>query len=183
MTIKKIYKIVGTFNSSANLDQATSTLLMHGISQDSLSIPSKDNRDKKMMLNNSLTESESFYSQENVGIAEGAVIAISLYIGVVTSAALMIINNENLTKTIMVIIISALIAAFSGIFLAMIINKYYKHYIEKQLKKGGLILWIQLRERNQENLVKKILKDNHAKNIHLRLSNSRLYKTNCINKN
>ena len=165
---KKFYEVVGVFGSVNDLNQAANELFIYGFDQSSLSVPASEEIDNNIndLINKSTIVRDSFYAEENINIAEGAIIGVLLYITTLIVADVVI--AKDLCNAYLAIIISAIVAASMGILLAMIINKYHKHYIEKQLKKGGLILWVRLKDKDQKAVVKKILLNNHATNVHLR---------------
>lgn len=174
---QKYYEVVGIFSSVESLNEAADQLFSIGFNPYSLSLLSRNqiNKQKSEENNPSIeniakdreTLRTSFQAEENVSIAEGAVISTLMYIGVVGTAALVIINRGSDSNLSLAFIVG-IIAVIIGVILAMMIKKYHQKYIDYQLRKGGLILWIHLEKKSQSPNVIKILKGYKATKVHLR---------------
>ena len=178
MTKEKCYEVVGIFTTIEELDQAVGELFTHGFDQSSLSIPSNEIEIKQKLKRNYKSIADladnpnvprtSFQAEENIGIAEGAIISVLIYIGAMVTAAIIISKGKDLDYTLTVIAIITGAATAIGILLAIMLNNHHKNYIKNQLKKGGLLLWVQLKNKSQANVVIKVLKHNQAINAYLR---------------
>ncbi len=175
--VKKSYEVEGIFKSKDELDQAVNELFVHGFDQSSLSVLSDkiiihQNFQKKLkdildLANNSSVSRTFFLAEENIGLAEGAIISVLMYVGTLTAAGIIILKGGNVKLTLTIAVSIGILFTLVGIWLANIIRKHHKEYIENQLKKGGLLLWVQLKNKSQLNIVKAVLEKNNAINVHL----------------
>ncbi len=168
------YEVVGIFNSIEELGQAVDELFIHGFDQSALSVLANEESVRQQLKKNykkidELADNENvpraaFYAEENFSIAQGAALGILIFIGVTTASAMFIIKGISLDLTSTIVGISVI----ASILVAQTIGKYHKRYIEQQLKKGGLLLWARLRDKALKDKVIWILKNNQARNVHLR---------------
>ena len=108
----------------------------------------------------------SFQAEENISLAEGAIISCLMYIAGVGGSALLIASidkNNNLFLASAIGVTATII----GIILAIMLGRYHQKYIDYQLRKGGLILWVQLENKSQANDVIKILEYYNAAKVKL----------------
>ncbi len=172
----KQYEVVGIFSSIEDLDQAVNELFIHGFDQSSLSVLANEELIRRQLKKNYKRIDEladdanvprsAFYAEENFSIAQGAILGILIFIGVITAAAMVIMKGSSIFFASMVVGTIIIISTL----LATIVTKYHKKYLEQQLKKGGLLLWVRLRDKLLKNKVIWILKNNNARNVHLRYS-------------
>jgi hypothetical protein len=174
MLKEKQYEVVGIFSSVEALDQAVGELFFHGFDQSSLSILANEESVRQQLkenykkidelANNDDLPRTAFYAEENFSIAQGAIIGILMFIGITTSAAMVILKQSSLFLALIITGISVI----GSILLARLVAKYHKRYLDLQLKNGGLLLWVQLKDKLLKDKVISILKSNKARNVHLR---------------
>ena len=172
---KKYYEVVGIFKSIEELNESVDELFSIGFNQSSLSVLSRNQINKQKdkeavesvasLADNRETLRTSFQAEENISLAEGAIISGLMYIGGVGTSAVVIITKGADSNLFLASAIG-IIATIIGIILAIMLNKYHKQYIEYQLRNGGLILWVHLKEKSQSHDVIKILKFYNATKIH-----------------
>jgi hypothetical protein len=187
MLKEKSYEIVGIFSNIEELDQAVDELFVHGFDSSSLSVLANEESMGKqlkkqkvdMLADNSKVPRSAFFAEENFSLECGAIISVISYIG----AMVAVFANAKGLPFIFTFIIAGVISIFS-IILAYIVGKRHKTYIEQQLQKGGLLLWVQLKKESQKTIVIKIFKKNNARKIHLKYapkkSNSQNFNFNSV---
>ncbi len=170
----KQYEVVGIFSSIDELNQAVDELFIHGFNQSSLSVLANEESVRQQLktkykkidelADNNNVRRSAFYAEENFSIAQGAILGILIFIGTTTATAMVVLKGHSLFLAFTVM--GA--AIIGSILLAKIIGKYHKKYLEQQLKKGGLLLWIELGDKLLKDKVIRMLKHNNARNVHLR---------------
>ena len=185
MKKEKYYEVVGIFNSAQELNETVNELFTHGFEQSSLSVLAnedlviqnlgKNYRKVDDIADDIQTARTSFYPEENISIAKGAIIGGLMYIGTIATSGIIIIGGGPLSVALTTAAAVAGTTTIIGVLLAKMIGKHHEEYIEKQLQKGGLLLWVHLKDKSQKNLVVKILQDNHARNVHLRFVAKNFY--------
>lgn len=180
--VKKYNEVVGIFTNEEDLDQAVDELFIHGFDQASLSILSDEATVKQKLKKHYKKISELaddpkvprtfFKAEENISLGEGAIISLSMYIGILPVVGVIILSGGDIKQALfMAAIIGGAITAI-GVLLAIMLNRHHKKYIRTQLQKGGLLLWVQLKNKSQVDIVKKVLKKHYATNVHLNMYNN-----------
>lgn len=54
-----------------------------------------------------------------------------------------------------------------GAVLTKILGDHYNHNIEDQIKEGGLLLWVRTPDEHKEMLAKVVMRQHHAKSVHI----------------
>ncbi len=175
------YEIVGVFSSIEELDQAVDELFTHGYNPASLSVLANEEAIKhelkrsyrriNELMDDSNVPRATFYAEENFILAQGVVIGVLMYIGGIIAAYISNIKDGS----IFLALITAGISTLVGVLLASIIKRHHSEYIEQQLQKGGLILWVQLHDKASRNIVARVLKNNNATHVHLRYMPKKIY--------
>lgn len=109
----------------------------------------------------------AFVSKDTVVEGETAVVTVPLYIGAVSGAAVVIASGGALAAAIAATILAGATGAGLGGLLAYAIAKRHVEHIEEQLAKGGLLLWVNVPDKNSEKRALDILNKSGAKHIHV----------------
>ena len=167
-------EVIGIFGSLESFEAAISELLSHGFDQSELSVLASDEvirqavNYKKIdeLADNRKTPKAPFYAEENIAIAQGGVIGGLIYVGTLAAAGIGLAGKGVLSTSLIAIATGA--SAVVGVIIAKFLGAHHKDYIENQLKKGGLLLWVHLRDKLKEKLVSDIFKKHLAREVHLR---------------
>jgi len=170
-------EVVGIFNSMEELEEAADELFSHGIDHSYLSMLANEKEVKKYLEDKCCTTSEladlpnihksPYYGDENIAIGQGALIAGLTYVASLTTASVVIAGGGLLTRLLTTTITAGSAAALFGVFLANLIGKKHADYLNAQLKKGGLLLWVHISEYSKSSLIYDILTKNSAKDVHV----------------
>ncbi len=190
MSKKNNYEVVGIFSSVEELNQAVDELFFHGFNQASLSVLENEEKLQQQLgkdYNRPLSKLASgmefekvdnladdphtartaFYAEENINIAKGAVMGGLMYIGVIMLTGLIIIGKGAISFKIAMVALIAVTATITGILLVNMISNHHEKHLKRQLKKGGLLLWVHLKDKSKKDMVIKVLQNNNARNAHL----------------
>ena len=94
---------------------------------------------------------------EEIGVAEGVIIGVAILMSLVIA---FLINGSLITPNATKIAITAcLIGLVVGLFVIKLIDFAYTQYLHNQIKKGGIILWVEASEKEQISLAREIFVD------------------------
>ena len=113
------------------------------------------------------TARTAFYAEENISIAKGAVIGGLMYIGVIMVTGLIIMGEGSVFSKIVMVALVAVSTTIIGVLLINMISNHREKHLKRQLKKGGLLLWVHLKDKSQKDMAIKVLQNNNARNAHL----------------
>ncbi len=99
---------------------------------------------------------------EEKSIGTGAIIGGGAYIGAVGA-----LLTAGAAVTVPAVITAAALGGGGGGLLAKMLGDRYGSEIEDQIEKGGLVLWVQTRDKDREELACHILKKHGAHNVHV----------------
>ena len=102
---------------------------------------------------------------EEIGIAKGALIGGGAYVGVV--AALLATGGTAIPAMVTTAAIGGLGGGAVGGLLAKVLGDEYSDFFERQIKSGGLLLWVKTPTREKEEKAQKILKEFDASDVHV----------------
>jgi len=106
-------------------------------------------------------ESDSRIEAESVAVGGLA------YVGAVASAGAVVASGGSILATLLAVTIAGGLGGLIGAALAKVIDKHHAHYLQVQLEKGGLLLWVTVASRDQERQALAILKRHGADDVHV----------------
>jgi hypothetical protein len=102
---------------------------------------------------------------EEKGIGSGALVSIFAYIGAVTVA--IAAAPVSIPGLLSAVLLGGLGGALAGAIIVKILRVYFNRKMERQLEKGGLLLWVKTPDRKQEEIACEILKSHGARDVHV----------------
>jgi hypothetical protein len=174
---RKVREAVGVFHDPEMLQAAIDDLQRHGFMRHEISVLAGESaiRDKLGHLYKHVQEAEDdpsaprvmFISSEEMAVAKGAAVSIPLYIAAATAAGMVVASGGLLLDAIIFAAGAGAVGAGIGSMLATFIAKQRAEYLQEQLERGGLLLWVHLRSPRLENLAEKILLEHSAQDVHV----------------
>lgn len=172
-----LHEAVGVFDNVDDLQHAIDQLQENGFMAQELSVLSDDKTVKNKLgkTYKDIQDAEDdpraprsvFIPRETAGDIEGVLIALPLYLSAVITAVSIIASGGSFMNAITGALVAGIAGAAIGYIFARLYDDRYHEKIHKQLKKGGLLLWVHLRSKRLGQRAKKILKQNHAHDIHI----------------
>jgi len=101
------------------------------------------------------------------GEAQGVLIAAPAYVGAISMAIASVVIVEDYVMIAILVTVGASLGAFVGYFLAAWLKKNHQRHVDKQLERGGLVLWIQIRDKLHEDHITDILSHHEAHGVHI----------------
>jgi hypothetical protein len=148
-----VREVVGIFASSGDLQMAIDDLLSAGFDRMDLSLlASAAAVDEKLghrfakvetIADDQSLPRAAYVSLEAIGDAEGGGIGSLMYIGAMTAAGVVVASGGTLAA-----LVTAVVAAggsgggLIGAIVAKWIGSHHAHYLQDQLERGGLLLWV-----------------------------------------
>jgi hypothetical protein len=176
-SVETVHEAVGVFNDADSLHAAIDELREHGFMRQELSILAGDKAVKAKLshIYSHVEDAEDdpaaprtiFVPSETIGEAQGAVISLPLYIAAMTATGIVVASGGTLLSAILAATAAGTAgAAIGGIFAGMI-AKHHADFIQAQIDKGGLLLWVHLRSPDLEETAKDILSRHAAHDVHI----------------
>jgi hypothetical protein len=170
-----IREAVGIFADTVALQSAIDELLSSGFDRAELSLLAGENalRDKSgrsydqagAAANDPTLPRSAYVSPEAIGGAEGALIGGLMYIGAVAAAGSVFASGGALAAAIVAAAAVGGAGGVIGSILAKWIGDHHADYLEHQIEKGGLVLWVRTWDLEDEIRAVGILKKNGAAEV------------------
>jgi len=172
-----IREVVGIFHTSADLQAAIDDLLSGGFDRAELSfLASAHTVEKKLghayrrasdIADDPEIPRAAYVSTEAIGGAEGGLIGGLVYVGAIVAAGAVVVSEGPLAAAFAAAAIAGGAGGFIGALLAHVVGHHHANYLEEQIDKGGLLLWVHARDADHEARSIAILKSHCGENVHV----------------
>ena len=173
--MEKIREAVGIFDSEQKLQSAIFDLSINGFERYEISTLASETAIRKelctthptskLLADNLKTPRVINIAPEEIALAEGGIISIGILGGV--AITMIVIGEVEMYHTVIATLAGGIIGAIIGSILAKFFDNAYKNRIYKQIKDGGLILWVRTIDKKKESIARKILKNHGANFVHI----------------
>jgi len=177
ITVIKIPEAVGVFDTFEDLQQAFYDLRMIGIHHSDISLLADENVLKEKLgksywrapdlEDDPRAPRAHFVSEEAIGELEGAIAGGFFFVGSYIAMAAMLGPASTLAASIAAIAIGGSPAAVVGTLLARRVGQHHKDYYATQIERGGILLWVRVRDKEREEMAVKILKGHSGRDVHV----------------
>jgi hypothetical protein len=174
---RTIREAVGVFNRPEELQHAIDELLSSGFHRAELSLLASEqaveeklgHRYKKVsaLADHPTVPRAAYVSTEAIGDAEGGLIGGLMYIGGVAAAGAVVASGGTLAATIAAAALAAGAGGLIGSVLAKWVGDRHAHYLQEQLDRGGLLLWVRTWDAEDETRAVEILRKHSASDAHV----------------
>ncbi len=151
-----VREAVGVFSRSDDLQDAIDELLSSGFHRAELSLLASEqvveeklgHRYEKVsaLADDPTVPRAAYVSTEAIGDAEGSLIGGLMYVGAAVAAGAVVASGGTLAATIAVTALAGGAAGVVGSVLAKWIGAHHAHYLQEQMDRGGLLLWVHTRD-------------------------------------
>jgi len=165
----------GIFDDPADFDRAIEELLSSGFDRAEISVlASQAAVEAKLghryertadVLDEQGVPRISLIPKADVGNAKGLLIGGLVYIGALAAAGPIIVAGGSVAAAVGAALAAGGTGGVVGGFLGKLIGDTHGKLIEEQLEKGGLVLWVSLRDEAHERRAIDILRKHHASEI------------------
>ena len=174
---QSIHEVVGIFHSSADLQAAIDDLLTAGFDRAELSFLASARtiedklghayRKTSEIADDPATPRAAYVSTEAIGGAEGGLIGGLVYVGAIVAAGAVVVSEGPLAAAFAAAAIAGGAGGFIGTLLARIVGRHHANYLQEQIDKGGLLLWVHARDADHERRSIAILRAHCGDNVHV----------------
>ncbi|WP_308910498.1 hypothetical protein [Pseudokordiimonas caeni] len=171
-----VEEAVGVFDHADWLQAALDDLQEHGFMRHELSVLASDKvveeklghiyRRAEDVEDDPQVPRTVFVSDETMGEAEGGLVGLPLYAAAMTATGLVVASGGTLLAALLAATLAGAAGASLGALLANRLARHHADYIEGQIGRGGMVLWVHLRSSERAELAKEILSRNGARDIH-----------------
>lgn len=172
-----VREAVGVFHDAKSFQAAVDELMSSGFDRSELSLVAGQSAvEEKLghmyekvedLEDDPGVPSRAFAGVEAVGDAQGALIASLTYLGAVAATGAVVASGGALATVIGAAVASGGIGAAIGTVLARIVGHNHAEYLQQQLDRGGILLWVRTRNPEREARATAILRKHSAHDVHV----------------
>jgi hypothetical protein len=172
-----VREVVGIFHTAADLQDAIDDLLGAGFDRAELSfLAATETIEKKLrhayrktsdIADDPNVPRTAYVSTEAIGGAEGGLIGGLVYVGAIVAAGAVVVSDGPLAAAFAAAAIAGGAGGFIGSLLARGVGHHHANYLQEQIDRGGLLLWVHARDADHEARSIAILKAHCGDNVHV----------------
>jgi len=172
-----VREAVGVFEDQESLQAALDELELNGFWREEISVlaPHHKVKEKLLTANPDLvtimdhpdTPRAVFIPKEVMGEIMGSLVGVPLYLGASLGGMAAIFEGAGWFHILLGIIAGGLVGTILGGIVTLITTKWWNSHIHRQIRNGGLVLWVNIRSPDQESKAWHILSDNRARYLHV----------------
>jgi len=172
-----VREAVGVFHDAATLEDAVDELMVAGFDRAEISLLASEKavveklghqyRKVAELEDDPKAARAAFVEKDSLVEAYSSVIGGLAYVGALAAAGVVVASGGTLGAAIL----GAALAGGGGGLLGAVINGWFSRrhadHIQEQLKKGGLLLWVHIRDDEHEKRARRILESHSAADVHV----------------
>lgn len=168
---------VAIFDTAQALEAAIDELQIHGFDRSDFSLLAGDGtvarklghryRQVEELEDDAKVPQAAFIEHDSVVIGEALSVGVLSYIGVVAGSLAVVASGGALGAALIAAAAGGVAGGGVGGLLARFISQRYAHYVEEQIEKGGLLLWVTVRDDAHEKHALEILKRSGGRDVHI----------------
>jgi hypothetical protein len=174
---RTVREAVGVFTRPEDLQRAIDELLSSGFDRAELSLLASEgaveeklgHRYEKVsaLADDPTVPREAYVSAEAIGDAEGGLIGGLMYVGAAATAGAIVISGGTLATAIAATVLAGGAGGLIGSILAKWVGDHHSHYLQEQMDRGGLLLWVRTWDAEDEKGAVDILTKHSASGVHV----------------
>jgi outer membrane lipoprotein SlyB len=172
-----IREAVGVFHDPASLQEAIDDLFSSGFDRAEVSLLAGEQAVEEKLRHRYRKVAEleddprvprtAYVSLESIGDAEGGLIGGLMYVGAVVAGGAVVASGGTLAGAFLAAAMAGGAGGLFGSALAKLIDYHHADYLQRQLDKGGLLLWVRTRDLEHEQRAKRILERHSGEDVHV----------------
>jgi len=172
-----VREAVAVFQSTDALQDAIDDLLSSGFNRAELSLLAGEKAvEEKLhhayqkvqeLEDNPDTPKVAYVSTESVGDAEGALVGALVYVGAVVAAGAVVATGGTMAAALGAAVIAGGGGGLIGSAFAKMIGESHADYLQGELDRGGLLLWVRTWDAEHEARAVQILKKHSGQDVHV----------------
>ena len=174
---RTIPEAVGIFHRNEDLQGAIDELLSSGFHRSELGLLASETalREKlggefksvSALADDPAVPRSAYVSPEAIGDAQGGLIGALVYVGAAAAAGAVIASGGTLAATITAVVLAGGTGGLLGSVLAKWLGDHHASYLQDQIDRGGLLLWVRTRHTADEQRAVEILKRHSGGDVHV----------------
>jgi hypothetical protein len=174
---KSVREVVGVFRDPDNLQDAVAELRSHGFMQHEFSMLAGETiiQEKLGHLYRRIQYAEDdpraprtiFVRKKFINIAKGIAIWLPVFVVGIAASGIVFSSDGTMLEIVIYGIAAGAVGASIGLMLASFIARQRAEYLQNQIKRGGLLLWVQLRAPEMEKIAKTVMLKHAAQDVHV----------------
>jgi hypothetical protein len=173
---RTVREAVAVFDHAEHLQDAIDELLSSGFHRAELSLLAGEQtvREKlgrsgsiAALADNLDAPRTNYVSPEALGDAEGAVIGALMYVGAMAATGAVVASGGTLAALIIGTTLAGGGGALIGVVMAKFIGDHHAAHLQKQLDRGGLLLWVRAWNEADEKTAAAILRKHSGSDVHI----------------
>jgi hypothetical protein len=171
------HEVVGIFPRAEDLQNAIDELLSSGFDRADLSLLASETavaeklgrhyRETGALADDPEVPRAAYVSTEAIGDAEGALVGGLVYVGATLAAGAVVASGGTLALAIGATAVAGGAGGLIGSILARWIGDHHGHYLQDQIERGGLLLWVRTRDLDGEARAVRILNTHCGDDVHV----------------
>ena len=172
-----VREAVGIFHEPRDLQAAIDDLLSSGFDRAELSLLASEHaiqeklghRYKRVepMVDDPAIPRAAFVSNEAIGDAKGGLIGGLLYVGATVAAGAIVASGGAIATAIAGAVMAGGAGGLLGAILAKWLDHHHASYLQEQVERGGLLLWVRTMTASSEERALRILKQHAGEHVHV----------------
>jgi hypothetical protein len=177
MERSNVREAVAVFDTAEDLQEAVDELMSSGFDRAELSLLAGQTAiDEKLghryrrasELEDDPAVPRQFYvSTEAIGDAEGWLVGGLLYVGAVATAGVVVASGGTLAAILTAASLAGGAGGLIGAALAKLVVDQHAHYLQEQIDRGGLLLWVRTWNAEREKRATEILGRHSGHDVHV----------------
>lgn len=172
-----IREIVGVFHDAAALRKAADELMTSGFDRSELSLlgSRKAVEEKLGSASQSTTDLEdnprvpmqAYVGTDSLNEAKSAIVGVPAFVGAFAAAGASIAHGADMTAIVIWVIVGIVFGLVVGAISMKMLTGKASNYLQDQVKRGGILLWVRTTTADKEAKASEIMKRNNAKDVHV----------------
>ncbi len=168
---------VGVFTRASDLQEAIDELLSSGFHRAELSLLAGEDAvneklgsrhaTRRAVADDAAVPRTAYVSPEAIGDAQGGIVGGLVYAGAVIAAGAVAVSGGTIAAATVAATLMGGAGGIVGALLARWLGKNHANELQKQIDRGGLLLWVRTRDVGAEKSAADILKRHSAGDVHV----------------
>ena len=169
-------EVVGVFHSETALQSAADELLCAGFDRAACSLLADERAiDRKLghsyervaqLEDDPLVPRVAYIGSHSWETARALGIGTLAYVGAVVSAGAVVASGGTILAALLAVALAGGAGGAIGAALAKIVGQHHARHLTTQLERGGLLLWVAVKDERQEQIAKDMLQRHGGEDIH-----------------
>ena len=172
-----IPEAVGIFHRNEDFQGAIDELLSSGFHRSELGLLASETAVQEKLGNQFKSFSaladdpavprSAYVSPEAIGDAQGGLIGALVYVGAAAAAGAVVASGGTLAAIITAVVLAGGTGGLLGSVLAKWLGDHHASYLQDQIDRGGLLLWVRTRHATDEQRALEILRRHSGGEVHV----------------